>query len=209
MWTLLALALCSTVGALGVSDSPPPARGECSRDPGGGSFCLYRSLVPSAGLVASCRDEHVCRVGYYYGNPTDAVWFVPPPGLARLPRPEVIWLTSTLAQARFDCDHPCTVSYFFEVTRHRLSEPRQSVLAVDSRRLLLAMAENRALVVRQMFSGREVARLERDWAPADWLGDVVTALRFDPDGRLAFTWLRGKDRVPVSERVSIPSIPRS
>jgi hypothetical protein len=45
-------------------------------------------------------------------------------------------------------------------------------------------------LVRQVFSGREVARIERPWAPSRWLGEVVTALRFDPDGRLSFTWLR-------------------
>jgi len=38
-----------------------------------------------------------------------------------------------------------------------------------------------------------------------WLGDSITALHFDPDGRLSFTWLRGPDRVAVSERQSIPS----
>jgi hypothetical protein len=79
------------------------------------------------------------------------------------------------------------------------------VLAVDVRRLLLAAAEERALVVRQVFSGREVTRIERDWPPGMWLGDSITSLHFDPDGRLSFTWLRGSDRVAVSERQSIPS----
>ena len=83
------------------------------------------------------------------------------------------------------------------------------MLAADSTRLLMAAVEGRALVVRQLFSGREVARIEREWAPAAWLGDVVTTLRFDPDGRLSFTWLRGQERAPVSERVSVPSVPHS
>ena len=113
-----------------------------------------------------------------------------------------------LAQVRFDCGRPCSVSYFFEVKRRRLSEPRWFVLAVDPRRLLLAAAEERALVVRQMFSAREVKRIERDWAPGPWLGDAITALHFDPDGRLSLTWLRGRDRAAVSERLSIPSFAR-
>ena len=62
--------------------------------------------------------------------------------------------------------------------------------------------------MRQVFSGREVARIERDWAPGPWLGDVIVALRFDPDGRLSLTWLRGPDRAAASERVSIPSAAR-
>ena len=41
--------------------------------------------------------------------------------------------------------------------------------------------------------------------PGRGWGDVITALHFDPDGRLSFTWLRGPDRVAVSERQSIPS----
>jgi hypothetical protein len=82
------------------------------------------------------------------------------------------------------------------------------VLAVDPRRLLVAAAEDRALVVRQMFSGRPVARIERDWAPSPWLGDVITRLRFDPDGRLSLTWLAGAERAPVAERVSVPTAPR-
>jgi hypothetical protein len=198
-----ALALAAAPGA------PPATPGECSGERGGASLCIYRSLIPSSGLVASCRDGGECRVGYYYGSPSDPIWFRPPPGMTSLPAPAVLWLTSTLAQVRFDCGHPCSWSYFYEATRRRLSEPRRAVLAVDARRLLMAAAEERALVVRQVFSGREVARIERDWAPDTWLGDVITALRFDPDGLLSLTWLRGTERTPVSERVSVPSVPHS
>jgi len=159
--------------------------------------------------VASCPDRGRCRVGHYYGDPDDAVWFTPPPGMTELPEPDVRWLTATLAEVRFDCGRPCAFTYVYDATRRRLSEPRRSVLAVDSRRLLMAVAEERALVIRRTFGGREVARIERDWAPGAWLGDAITALRFDPDGRLSFTWLRGPERAPVSERVSVPSVPRS
>jgi hypothetical protein len=189
--------------------SPPATPGECAAEHGGASLCLYRSLLPSAGIVVSCREGGHCQVGHYSGKPADAVWFKPPPGMTSLPKPDVVWLTSTLAQVRFDCGAPCSWSYFYEATRRRLSEPRRSVLAVDPRRLLMAVAEERALVVRQVFSARQVARIERDWAPDAWLGDAITALRFDPDGRLSFTWLRGKERAPVSERVSVPSVPHS
>ena len=75
------------------------------------------------------------------------------------------------------------------------------------RRLLVAQAEARSLVARQIFSGREVARIERDWAPGP-LESALTALHFDPDGRLTFTWLKGSGRTPVTERISIPSMPR-
>jgi hypothetical protein len=203
--SLLSPAVCLAAG----SASPPGTPGECSAPHDGVSLCIYRSLLPSAGIVASCRDRGGCRVGHYDGNPADALWFTPPPGMTNLPEPEVIWLTGTLAQVRFDCGHPCSWSYFYEAIRGRLSEPRRSVLAVDARRLLMALPEDRALVARQIFSGREVARIERDWAPDVWLGDAITALRFNPDGRLSFTWLRGKEHTPVSERVSVPSIPRS
>ena len=211
MWTLafLPLLLGSALSPVAAPTPPPATHGECSAEKGGVTLCIYRSLLPSSGIVAACRAGSDCRVGYYYGNPSDATWFRPPPGMTTLPEPEVIWLTSTLAQVRFDCGLPCSWNYFFEATRRRLSEPRRSVLAVDPRRLLMAVVEGRALVVRQVFSAREVARVERDWAPGAWLGDAITALRFDPDGRLAFTWLRGKERAPVSERVSVPSIPRS
>ncbi len=159
-------------------------------------------------MVAECRSDRDCRVGYYYGDPDTPVWIVPPPDLPRLPMPEVIWRTAALAEIRFDCGRPCTVSYFFEARRRRLSDPRRSVLDVDLHRLLVAMVEGQALVVRQVFSGREVTRIERPWAPAPWLGDVLTSLHFDPDGRLSFTWLRGPERAPVTERVSVPSMPR-
>ncbi len=166
-------------------------------------------MLPSAGLVAECESDARCRVGYYAGSPGQATWLQPPPGLAALPKPSVIWYSATFAEARFDCGRPCSVSYFFEARRRLISAPRQGVLDVDLRRQLLAAAEGWALVVRQIFSGREVARIRRPWAPAAALGDVVIALRFDPDGRLAFTWLRGAERQPVSERVSVPSIPPS
>ena len=206
LWLLLLLS----PAALAAAPGPPRATpGECSAGHAGSSLCIYRSLLPSAGIVASCEDRSHCRVGYYHGNPSDAVWFRPPPGMTDLPEPEVFWLSATLARVRVDCGHPCAWSYFYEATRRRLSEPRRSVLAADPRRLLMAVVEDRALAVRQIFSDREVARIERDWAPVAWLGDAITALRFDPDGRLSFTWLRGVERVPVSERVSVPSVPHS
>jgi hypothetical protein len=59
-----------------------------------------------------------------------------------------------------------------------------------------------------VYSGREVARMERDWAPGAGVVEAVRAARFDPDGRLSFTWLRGTGREPIAERVSVPSMPR-
>jgi hypothetical protein len=211
---LFAAAVGSTVAAgsgmsaSGQAHAAPAAegtRGECTPD---GRRCLYRSMLPSAGLVADCPSDTDCRVGYYYGDPARATWLEPPSGMRALPRPVVIWRTATLAEARFDCGRACAFSYFFEARRRRISPPRRSVLEVDPTRLLLAAAEDRALVIRQVFSGREVTRIDRDWAPG-WVGDAVTGLRFDADGRLALTWLQGTERRPVTERVSVPSMPRS
>jgi phosphoserine phosphatase len=81
------------------------------------------------------------------------------------------------------------------------------VLDVDLRRLLIAQVDGRDLAVRQIFSGREVARITREWTGGS-LRDALTDIHFDPDGRLTFTWLKGRDRTPVTERVSVPSIPR-
>lgn len=72
----------------------------------------------------------------------------------------------------------------------------------------MAQEDGRELTVRQIFSGREVARIIRDWTPGPSLANALTEIHFDPDGRLTFTWLKGKDRTPVTERVSVPSIPR-
>ena len=76
---------------------------------------------------------------------------------------------------------------------------------MDVRRWLLAAAEGPAIVVRQIFAGRPVARIERAWAPGLSALEAVTAIRFDPDGRLTFTWLAGPDRRPVTERITVPS----
>jgi hypothetical protein len=157
--------------------------------------------------VADCRTDRDCRVGYYYGDPDRPVWLVPPPDLPTLPKPDVIWRAATFAEVRFFCGPGCTVSYFFEAKRRRLSPPRHRVLDVDLRRLLLAQVEGPAIAVRQIFSGREVARITRDWSPGP-LDDALVEVRLDPDGRLTFTWLRGPDRTAVTERVSVPSLPR-
>lgn len=193
------------VGAAGAVD---PESGECAGAGGDGpSRCLYRSLLPSAGIVAVCETDTRCRVGAYHGPPETPTWFAPPPGRDTLPRPTVRWHSATLGEARFDGGSPAgTLSYFFEVRRQRISGARASVLEVDVRRSLFAAAEDRALVVRQIFSGRPVARIERPWAPGLAVRAAVTALRFDPDGRLSFTWLAGPERRAVSERVSVPSV---
>lgn len=186
-----------------------PSSAECSGPGGAGpSHCLYRSGLPSSGIVADCKSDRDCRVGYYYGEPAQATWFTPPAGVSILPKPQVVWLTATFAETRFGCGRPCTWTYIFDARRRRLSEPWRDVLDVDYRRLLMAQTEGRALVIRQIFSAREVARFERDWAPGLTVGEAVTAIRFDPDGRLSLTWLKGPERAPVSERLTVPSFAR-
>ena len=72
----------------------------------------------------------------------------------------------------------------------------------------MAQADGRTLAVRQIFSARDVVRIDRDWAPGLSVGQAITAIRFDPDGRLTFTWLKGPGLLPQSERVSVPSFAR-
>lgn len=188
--------------------APEPVPGDCAGAGGDHPIrCLYRSAFPSTGLVADCRSDRECRVGYYYGDVEKPTWLAPPPDLARLPKPEVFWRAATFAEARFACGPACHVSYFFEAKRRRLSPPRRDVLDIDLRRLLFAQPDGGSLAVRQIFSGREVARITRDWAfPSP--REAITDLHFDPDGRLTFTWLKGSERAPVTERVSVPSVPR-
>jgi len=165
-------------------------------------------VLPSAGIVADCRNDRDCRVGYYYGRPDRATWFTAPAGMTLLPKPEVLWHNAAFAEVRFDCGRPCTWSYFFEARRNLLSQPRRDVLDADYRRLLMAQSDGHALAIRQIFSAREVFRIERDWAPPLSPGEAIQVIHFDPDGRLTFTWLKGPGREPVTERVSVPSFPR-
>jgi hypothetical protein len=190
-----------------VAATPAAALEECDRPPGPGPRrCLYRAALPAAGVVAECRGPSDCRVGAYFGDPEDATWFEPPPGWPRLPVPAVTWHTPTFGEARFAGPGGRAVSYFVDARRRRLSPARPDVLAVAAARQLVAAAEDAALVVRHVFSGRELLRLERAWAPGPLPAAVVSA-RFEPDGRLALTWLRGPQRTPVSERVTVPPRP--
>jgi hypothetical protein len=200
-----ALVVLAAGTAARASESPA----DCSGPGGDGpSRCLYRSALPSSGIVAECRSDRDCRVGYYYGGPERATWFTPPSDMARMPKPDVLWHTATFAETRFDCGRSCTWSYFFEARRQLLSAPRHDVLDADHRRLLMAQAEGRALAIRQIYSAREVLRLERDWAPGLSVGEAIKEIHFDPDGRLTFTWLKGPARDRVSERVTVPSFAR-
>jgi len=203
---LLVLATLLAPGAAGAA--PPATPGECVTDAATGTTrCLFRSGFPAAGLLAECRSDVECRVGHYHGDLDAVTWLAPPPGLGRLPRPAVTWLSSTLAEARFGCGGACTVSYFFDARRRRVSPPHWRVLAVDVRRQRLVAGEERRLAVRQIFSGRLVLSLERDWAPGGPAAEAVTAARLLPDGRLVLEWLRGPDRTPVSERITVPAVP--
>jgi hypothetical protein len=120
----------------------------------------------------------------------------------------VIWHDATFAEVRFEMDPARHLSYFFEAKRRRLSAPQPDVLGIDIRRLLMAQMDGTAIVVRQIFSAREVARIERAWAPGLPLREALTAIHFDPDGRLTITWLSGASRAAITERISVPSIPR-
>ena len=206
LWPLLgALVILGAGPAAAALEAPA----DCSGPGGDGpSRCLYRSALPSAGIVAECASDRDCRVGYYYGGPEQPTWFTPPPEMSRMPKPDVLWHTATFAETRFDCGRGCTWSYFFEARRHLLSAPRRDVLDADYRRLLMAQVEGRALAIRQIYSAREVLRLERDWTPGLSVGEAITEIRFDPDGRLTFTWLKGSARDRVSERVTVPSFAR-
>ena len=188
--------------------TPQPVAGDCAgAGPEQPSRCIYRAAFPSTGLVSRCRTDHDCRVGYYYGDPEKPVWLEPPPGIATLPRPEVIWHEAAFAEVRFDTSSG-PVSYFFEAKRRQLSRPLPDVLAADTHRHLMAQVVGRALVVRQIFSGREVLRIERDWASGSSVRDAITAIHFDPDTRMTISYLRGAARAAVTERISVPGVPR-
>ena len=202
---LLLGALTVLAAGPAAAESPTDCSGPGGDEP---SRCLYRSVLPSAGIVAECASDRDCRVGYYYGGPDQPTWFTPPLEMAKLPKPEVLWHTATFAEARFTCGRDCTWSYFFEAKRHLLSAPRRDVLDADYRRLLMAQAEGRAVAIRQIYSAREVLRFERDWAPGLSVGEAIKEIRFDPDGRLTFTWLKGPARERISERVTVPSFAR-
>jgi hypothetical protein len=207
LWRLLvgALVLLAPLPAT----STPASTGECSGPGGSGpSHCLYRSLMPSTGIVADCTSDSDCRVGYYYGDPSRATWFAAPAAMSAMPRPDVLWHTATFAETRISCGRACTWSYFFEARRRSLSAPCRDVLDVDYRRLLMAQVDGRALAIRHIFSAREVLRIDRDWAPGLSVGQAIKEIRFDPDGRLTFTWLKGPDLLPQTERVSVPSLAR-
>ena len=160
--------------------------------------------MPSTGIVADCESDTRCRVGAYYGSPDAPPGSRRRPGLDALPRPRVRWHGATFAEARFECGPGCSVSYFFEARRRRISPPRASVLGIDARRWLLAAAEGPT-----WWCGRS-SRAGR-WCASSGHGrqgcllrEAVTAARFDPDGRLTFTWLAGPDRRAVTERVDDP-----
>src|SRR5262245_47394723 len=99
MWLLPGAVLLGAILILPTVSSPAGSD-ECVVSGVTGSRCLYRSLLPSAGIIARCRSDTDCNVGYYYGNPDAPVWFEPPAGLGTLPKPEVTWPTATLAQVR-------------------------------------------------------------------------------------------------------------
>ena len=202
---LAAIGLLSGWGSPGFA-RPLPVPGECSAGPGM-RRCLYRSAVPSVGLLSEC-DGSRCRVGFYYGRIDTPEWLTPPEGWTAFPPPEVRWPSATLAEVRFGCGASCSVSYFFEARRQRLSPPRRDVVALDERRLLVAQGEGRSLVARQVYSGREVARIERSWAPGLTAVEAIQDARFEPDGRLSITWMQAGDRPPMTERITVPSIPR-
>jgi hypothetical protein len=207
LWRLLLGALVLLVPS--PAAATPVSTGECSGPGGAGpSHCLYRSLMPSTGIVADCKSDSDCRIGYYYGDPSKATWFTPPTGMATMPKPAVLWHTATFAETRIGCGRSCTWSYFFEAKRHSLSAPRRDVLDVDYRRLLMAQGDGRALVIRHIFSAHDVLRIDRDWAPGLSAGEAIAEIRFDPDGRLTLTWLMGPGRERVTERVTVPSIAR-
>jgi hypothetical protein len=198
--------LGAAAGAWAAGDDP----GDCvTGGEGRPTRCLYRSLLPSTGIVADCESDTRCRVGAYYGSPDAPIPFATPPGWDALPRPKVYWHGATFAEVRFVSGAGAQVSYFFEARRRRISPARAEVLGVDARRWLVARAAGRIIEVVQIFGGRPVARIERPWAPGLSVREAITAMHFDADGRLTFTWLAGTERRPTTERVTVPSIPLS
>ena len=156
--------------------------------------------------MADCVSDTRCRVGDYYGDPDEPGWLAyPRTGDATEPR--VSWHTATLAEMRFACGPECAMSYFFEARRRRLSPCARPCWTWTSAVPLVAMADGPAVVVPPDLLGPRGGPYHPPGRGAS-LRDAVTAIHFDPDGRLTFTWLAGNTRTPVTERVSVPSVPR-
>lgn len=60
------------------------------------------------------------------------------------------WLSADLAQVGFSCGSPCSVSFFYS-KKHGVSQPRQDVIAVDTKGLCLLSPSQDGIFVSNIF----------------------------------------------------------
>lgn len=109
-----------------------------------------------------------------------------------------------LAELRWSCGSPCSISLFVDLVNGRVSEQMQDVFAVDPARALAAVGAGRAIEVRRIFDGPEpVANVELDLSPVAAITSAIELAEFNAAGDLVLNYLKGPDFKPAREVVHL------
>ncbi len=110
------------------------------------------------------------------------------------------WLGPELAEFSFSCGSPCSVQYYYHAAKGK-SRPFQQVLAVDSTRLCLLEADEKALKVVPMYADKKTAFLTIKYTdPAYRFSSEVAVpyagidARFNKDGSLTLSYTDSNDK---------------
>ena len=109
-----------------------------------------------------------------------------------------------LAELRWSCGSPCSISLFVDLDKGRVSEQMQDVLAVDAARALAAVGARRAIEVRRIFDGpKPLAKVERDFSPVAAMPSAIESAQFNAAGDLVLNYLKGAAFTPTRDVVHL------
>ena len=126
----------------------------------------------------------------------------PPPGLATLPQPEVIWRAATFAEIRFACGPACTRQLLL---RSQAPPPLRPTSPTCSTVDLAPPADRAARTGARSRSARSSRAARSPASSGDWAPGLALARRSPRSASIPTAGSRspgsGRDRTPVTERV--------
>lgn len=154
-------------------------------------------LSDKSGIILSECHANLCNIFLSKKNTEKQLL------LKDWPVPSIKSLNKNLTELFFSCGSPCNNTIFYDSNRG-LSLPFQYVVAVDSEKGIVVVAEENSLAAYNIFDTKRTLlfSIKRDWSPTVTLYTAIIKVKFIGN-QLYIKYLEGKEYNLKKEVISI------
>lgn len=151
-------------------------------------------------IVWECSDINKCKI-YILDRKGSRLWLDKE---IEFHEPKVRWLSKELAEIRISCGAPCWYCFYYS-RKYGLSSPFQFVIAVNSRRKVVAVVKNQYIYFYSMFKSKDepFSEYKMDYPDKTLFITAIKKAYFDRDGNLRIYYFSYDCNVTIRKTIKI------